>query len=148
MKHLKVSAVKNKYYIKNCSCWIYLNIERENGELKRCKGTRCKLFGSLYLGGCLIMYNESSREQYIRTVHKTNRLYYFNHKACLTSIGLGRQPYRSSDKSLAPNRKETSLEGCQGRGWFQQHRDASCHQVFFPCKPRRRRKFTPLWKKH
>ena len=30
------------------------------------------------------------------------------------------------------------------RARFQQHRDASCHQVFSPCKTRRRRKFTPL----
>jgi len=27
--------------------------------------------------------------------------------------------------------KETSSEACQGRAKFQQHRDASCHQVFF-----------------
>ena len=27
--------------------------------------------------------------------------------------------------------KETSSEACQGRAQFQQHRDASCHQVFF-----------------
>ena len=26
--------------------------------------------------------------------------------------------------------KETSSEACQGRARFQQHRDASCHQVF------------------
>ena len=35
------------------------------------------------------------------------------------------------------------------RARFQQHWDASCHQdVFPPCKARRRRKFTPFWKKH
>ena len=28
--------------------------------------------------------------------------------------------------------KETSSEACQERARFQQHRDASCHQVFFP----------------
>ena len=33
---------------------------------------------------------------------------------------------------LSPTRKETSSEACQGRVRFQQHRDASCHQVFFP----------------
>jgi len=26
---------------------------------------------------------------------------------------------------------ETSSEACQGRARFQQHRDASCHKVFF-----------------
>ena len=31
---------------------------------------------------------------------------------------------------------------------FQQHRDASCHQFFFPRKARRRRKITPFWRKH
>ena len=31
----------------------------------------------------------------------------------------------------SPTRKETSSEACQGRAPFQQHRDASCHQVFF-----------------
>ena len=30
------------------------------------------------------------------------------------------------------------------RALFQQHRDANCHQVFSPCKARRRRKFTPF----
>jgi len=39
--------------------------------------------------------------------------------------------YRRADKSLAPTTKETILEACQGRTQFQQHRDASCHQVFF-----------------
>jgi len=34
------------------------------------------------------------------------------------------------------------------RAWFQQHRDANCHQVFFPCKARRWTKFTPFWQKH
>jgi len=57
--------------------------------------------------------------------------------------------YRGADKSLAPTRKETSSEACQGRSRFQQHRDASCHQGFsFSCKARRRRKFTPFWQKH
>jgi len=32
---------------------------------------------------------------------------------------------------LSLTRKETSLEGCQGRIQFQQYRDTSCHQVFF-----------------
>ena len=38
---------------------------------------------------------------------------------------------RGAHKSLAPTRKEKSSEACQGRARFQQHRDASCHQVFF-----------------
>jgi len=37
--------------------------------------------------------------------------------------------YRGADKSLT--RAETSSEARQGRARFQQHRDASCHQVFF-----------------
>ena len=50
--------------------------------------------------------------------------------------------------SASPTRKETSSEACQGRTRFQQHGDASRHQVFFsPCKARRRRKFTPFWQK-
>ena len=32
---------------------------------------------------------------------------------------------------LSPTRKETSPESCQGRAWFQKHRDASCHKFFF-----------------
>jgi len=32
---------------------------------------------------------------------------------------------------LSPARKETSSEACQRRGRFQQHRDATCHQVLF-----------------
>ena len=31
------------------------------------------------------------------------------------------------------------------RARFQQHRDASCHQVFFSCKARPRRKLMPFW---
>jgi len=50
---------------------------------------------------------------------------------------------------LSPTSKETSFEASQGRARFQQHRDASCHQVFnFLCKTRRRRKFKPFWQKH
>ena len=49
---------------------------------------------------------------------------------------------------LSPKRKRTISEACLGRARFQQHRDASCHQVFSPCKARRRRKFTPFWQKH
>ena len=33
----------------------------------------------------------------------------------------------------------------RGRARFQQHRDTSCHQGFFSCKARCRRKFTPFW---
>ena len=52
-------------------------------------------------------------------------------------------------KVLSPTRKETSSEARKGRARFQQHRDASCHQVSFsPCKARRRRKFKLLWQKH
>jgi len=32
---------------------------------------------------------------------------------------------------LSLTRKETSSEACRGRARFQQHRDASCHQVIF-----------------
>ena len=31
---------------------------------------------------------------------------------------------------------------------FKKHGDVSCHQVFFPCKARRWRRFTPFWEKH
>ena len=45
---------------------------------------------------------------------------------------LRRNEYRGADKSLArPGRKETRSEAFQGRARFQQHRDASCHQVVF-----------------
>jgi len=40
--------------------------------------------------------------------------------------------YRGADKSLAQPGKEKSSDTCQGRARFQQHRDASCHQVFSP----------------
>ena len=39
---------------------------------------------------------------------------------------------RGADKALARPGRETSSEACQGRARFQQHRDASCHQVSFP----------------
>jgi len=45
---------------------------------------------------------------------------------------------------ISPTNKETSSETCQGCARFQQHRDASSHQVVFSCKARRRRKFTPF----
>ena len=36
---------------------------------------------------------------------------------------------------LSPTTKQTSSEACQGRAWFQQNRDASCHKVcFFPTR--------------
>ena len=51
-------------------------------------------------------------------------------------------------KVLSSTRKEKSSEACQGRARFQQHRDASCHQVSFSWKARGRRKFVPFWQKH
>jgi len=36
---------------------------------------------------------------------------------------------RGADKSLADSGRKQSSEACQGRARFQQHRDASCHQV-------------------
>jgi len=36
-----------------------------------------------------------------------------------------------ADKSLARPRRKTISEACQGRARFQQHRDASSHQVSF-----------------
>jgi len=43
---------------------------------------------------------------------------------------------------------EAERKHVRRRAGFQQHRDASCHQVFFSCNARRRRKFTPFWQKH
>jgi len=37
-------------------------------------------------------------------------------------------------KVLTPTRTETGSEASQGRARFQQHRDASCHQVYFPAR--------------
>jgi len=42
--------------------------------------------------------------------------------------------YRGADKSLARPGRETNSEACQGGARFQQHRDASCHQVVFPVR--------------
>ena len=39
--------------------------------------------------------------------------------------------YRGPDKSLDRRGEETSSETSRGRPRFQQHRDASCHQVFY-----------------
>jgi len=36
-----------------------------------------------------------------------------------------------SRRKFTPFWQETSSEACQGRARFQQHRDASCHQVLF-----------------
>ena len=40
---------------------------------------------------------------------------------------------------------EVERKHVRRRARFQQHRDASCHQVFFLFKARRRMKFTPFW---
>ena len=48
----------------------------------------------------------------------------------LATVSIGLYLYRGADKFLAPTRKETTSEAFQGRARFQQHRDASCHQVF------------------
>jgi len=48
------------------------------------------------------------------------------------------------DKSLARAGRKQTRKHLKERARFQQHRDASCHQVFFPRKARRRRKFTPF----
>ena len=42
---------------------------------------------------------------------------------------------------------EAERKNVSRRARFQQHRDASCHQIF-SCKARRWRKFTPFWQKH
>ena len=42
---------------------------------------------------------------------------------------------RGADKSLADSGRKQSSEACQGRARFQQHRDASCHQVPPPPSP-------------
>ena len=42
---------------------------------------------------------------------------------------------------------EAERKHVKRRERFQQHGDASCHQDFFSCKARRRRKFTPFWQK-
>jgi len=39
---------------------------------------------------------------------------------------------------------EAERKHVRRRARFQQHGDVSCHQVFFFCKARRRRKFTPF----
>ena len=39
--------------------------------------------------------------------------------------------YRGTDKFLARPGSKISSKACQGRARFQQHRDASCRQVFF-----------------
>ena len=43
---------------------------------------------------------------------------------------------------------EAERKHVRRRARFQQHGDASCHQVFFFCKAKCWRKFTPLWQKH
>ena len=49
-----------------------------------------------------------------------------------------------ADKSLARPGRKQARKHLRRRARFQQHRDASCHQVFLSCKARRRRKFTPF----
>ena len=41
------------------------------------------------------------------------------------------QSTRGADRFVSPTRKHTSSEALQKRRRFQQHRDASCYQVFF-----------------
>ena len=54
--------------------------------------------------------------------------------------------YRGADKSLARPGRKQARKHVKGRARFQQHRDASCHQVFFffSCKAMRQRKYTPF----
>jgi len=63
----------------------------------------------------------------VHTVIHALRKYF--HKNLNWEGGGGGASYRGADKS--PTRMETSSEACQGCTWFQQHRDARCHQVFF-----------------
>jgi len=52
--------------------------------------------------------------------------------------------YLRAGKSLArPGRKQARSDIRRGAR-FQQHRDASCHQVSFPAKARCRKKYTPF----
>ena len=64
-------------------------------------------------GSCVMPLSDTERRVDIESLHK--RL----------SVSQG------AGKSLARPGRETSSEACQGRARFQQHRDASCHQVFF-----------------
>jgi len=52
--------------------------------------------------------------------------------------------FRGADKSLARPGRKQARKHVRRRARFQQHRDAICYQVFFSCKARRRRKFTPF----
>ena len=56
-------------------------------------------------------------------------------------IGLLISPYPDQEGNKHGSMSETHAR-------FPQHRDASCHQVFFSCKARRRRKFTLFRLKH
>jgi len=43
---------------------------------------------------------------------------------------------------------EVERKHVRGRARFQQHRDPSSHHVFFSCKARHQRNFTPFWQRH
>jgi len=58
------------------------------------------------------------------------------------------QKYLGADKSLARPGRKHARKLVRAFPRFQQHRDASCYQFFFPCKTMRRRKFTLFWQKH
>ena len=60
-----------------------------------------------------------------------------------------RLTYRGAHKLLARPGKKQTRKLVRGHARFQQHRDASCHHVFFfTCKAKRRRKFTLFWHKY
>jgi len=40
--------------------------------------------------------------------------------------------YRGADKALSRPGRKQARKRVRGRARFQQHRDSSCHQVFFP----------------
>ena len=68
-------------------------------------------------------------------------------------VGRNRQCRWKDGSVHVPNCKsllvtEAERKHVRRRERFQQHRDASCHQVLFSCKARRRRKCRPFSQKH
>ena len=58
------------------------------------------------------------------------------------------QIQRGADKFLARPGRKQARKHVRRRARFQQHQDANFHKVFlFSCKARRRKKFTPFWRK-
>jgi len=67
----------------------------------------------------------------------------------MDNFSLNANNYQGADKSLArPGRKQARKHVTDARDFNNIETRAVIKFFLFPCKARRRRKFTPFWQKH